>query len=416
MSQLARRAVVLTALLVTGACADRPTPVEPRAADGPLAGPPAAFSVGSAEQARHERLARRLAFALHDPEFRAAVFQTLQQSRIREGKVHFQRFLREDQGRQLHRLATLARDSEAAVSADLANAEPIEIYLPVPAHRRAWQGDGTLLVATAEGDHDAPVAFDLDGNRRVLDPDQPPGIPVIALGRAEVPFAAENGPVAVIVHDQDPDTGSVGDTGTGTIASPTVSPGLYMTYATINSTFEGWLKGAPEFEVHILGQDGGSNTMKSYQCAGESAGIPYQYNQDHTEWRGNVMLFSQAQLDDYKAQHPGQALRILVLEDDDTRCVIKTDSARVAKLFSLIATTYGTLTAGKDTLISVKTFRKAQTLVNILKAFWSLLQSKDEIVGTAIEDSVAREYYSGANWIIKGENTVTRGALRLEMR
>jgi len=412
MSQLARRAVMLAALLVTAACADRPNPVEPRPAEATPAG--SVSSAGSAEQARHERFARRFALALRDAEFRAAVLQTLQQSRLREGKVHFQRFLRDGQGRQLRRLAALAREAEAGVAADLAGAEPLEFYLPVPAHRSAWRGSGELLVATAEGDHDAPVAFDLEGSRRLLDPDRPPGTPVIALGRAEVPFAvAENGPAAVIVHDEDPDTGYAG---TGTSTPPPPSPGLYMTYAKINSTFEGWLKGAPEFEVHILGQDGGTSTMKSYQCAGESAGVPYQYNQDNTEWRGNVMLFSQAQLDAYKAEHPGQALRILVLEDDDTRCVIKTDSARVAKLFSQIATTYGTLTGGKDTLISIKTFRKAQTLVNILKALWSVLQSKDEIVGNAIEDSVAREYYSGANWIIKGENSVTQGALRLEMR
>jgi len=29
---------------------------------------------------------------------------------------------------------------------------------------------------------------------------------------------------------------------------------------------------------------------------------------------------------------------------------------------------------------------------------------------------VAGEYYPGANWIVKGENTVTYGAIRLEMR
>src|SRR5437762_10717219 len=33
--------------------------------------------------------------------------------------------------------------------------------LPVPAHRRAWTGGSDVLVATAIGDHDVPVAFDL---------------------------------------------------------------------------------------------------------------------------------------------------------------------------------------------------------------------------------------------------------------
>jgi len=96
--------------------------------------------------------------------------------------------------------------------------------------------------------------------------------------------------------------------------------------------------------------------------------------------------------------------------------VIKTDSARVKRLFEQIAANYGSLTGGKDTLVSVKTFKKASTLINLFKMLWSVIQSQDDIVGTAIEDSVAGEYFPGANWIIKGENTATQGALRLEMR
>ena len=420
MSPAVRRAVVLAALLITSACADRSTPLEPPAQDITIRGPSGASEIGFTDQARQERLARRLALALRDPGFRAVVFQTLQQSRVREGKVHLQRFLREQQGQQLRRLAELAHESEATITADLAASAPLEIYLPVPAHRRSWWGTADILVATAEGDHDAPAAFDVNGNRSLLDPVRPPSLPVLALGRAEVPFDATGGPQTAVVYDEDPDDGGGstggGDAGGGLNGSVAGTPGLYMTYSRVNASFEGWLKGAPEFEVHILGQDGSSSAMRTYQCAGESAGAPYEYNQDDIEWRGNVMLFSQAQLDTYKAEHPGQALRILLMEDDDTRCVIKTDSARVARFFAQIAASYGSLTGGKDTLISVKTFRKAQTLFNLLKAFWSALKTQDEIVGTAIEDSVAGEYFSGANWIIKGENTVTYGALRLEMR
>jgi hypothetical protein len=409
------RAAALAALLVTAACADRSSPVEPGSQTRPAV-PAGAPSSPADDQPRHERLARRLALALADAEFRRAVFQSLQQSRMREGKVHFQHFLGDPQGPRLHRLAQLALESDDGVAEDLAGAAPLELYLPVPAHRRAWQGDENILVATALGDHDIPVAFDSKGRRQLLDPDSPPDIPVLALGRAELGFDAAAGPSAVEVYDEDPNGGGGSPGETGLNGSLTSSPGLYMTYARINSSFEGWLKGAPEFEVHILGQDEGSNAMRSYQCAGESAGAPYQYNQDETEWHGNVLLFSQAQLDDYKAAHPGQAVRILVLEDDDTRCVIKTDSARVARFFAQIAASYGSLTGGRDTLISVKTFRKASTLINLFKALWSAIKTQDEIVGTAIEDSVAREYFSGANWIIKGENTVTHGALRLEMR
>jgi hypothetical protein len=418
MSQFVRRAAALVALLVTAACAERNSPLEPRATTPP--GAPAAAQAASDEQGRHERLARAFALALQDAEFRATVLKALQQSRHREGKIHLQQFLGSDGGRLRHRLAELAKSVEAELSADLDRSTPLELYLPVPAHRKAWHGDGNLLVATAEADHAVPVAFDTRGNRQLLDPDRPPNVPVIALERAELDFGAVQRPSATEVYDEDPNggggSGGSWDGSGGLNGSVTSTPGLYMTYAKFNSTFEGWLKGAPEFEVHILGQDGSTNSMKSYQCAGEQAGIPYSFNQDDTEWSGNVVLFSQTQLDAYKAEHPGQALRILILEDDDGPCVIKTDSARFARMVSLIVANYGQLTGGRDTLISIKTFRKAQTLLAILKSVWSWLTTQDDVVGIAIEDAVAREYFPGANWIVKGENTATQGAIRLEMR
>ena len=177
------------------------------------------------------------------------------------------------------------------------------------------------------------------------------------------------------------------------------------------------MKGDPEFEVHILGQDGTSTAMKSYQCAGEKAGAPYQYDQNGKEWSGSVMLFSQAQLDAYERDHPGQSVRVFVVEDDDGACAIKSDSTRLSRLFQQLLTGYGTLTGGKaDSLFSIKTFKSGSTLISLLKSVWSLITTQDDVVGNALEDSVAREYWPNANWIVKGENSVTNGALRLEMR
>ncbi len=177
------------------------------------------------------------------------------------------------------------------------------------------------------------------------------------------------------------------------------------------------MKGSPEFEVHVLGQDGTSSTMKSYQCAGEKQGAPYQFDQNSKEWSGSVMLFSQTQLDGYKAQHPGQAIRIFVVEDDDGPCVIKTDSARISKLFQQLLNTYGVLTAGKDTSqTAIKIFKKAMSLLQLFKSGWSFITTQDDVVGNAIEDVVAQEYFPGANWIIKGDNSITNGAIKLQMR
>jgi hypothetical protein len=417
------RPAALSLLLFAAACADRPLPLAPEGAPGRPAGTAAAAPAApnDDERGRHERLARRLALALHDAGFRKDFFRTLGASRVREGKVHLQRFLAGNGGER-RRLAALASEPEGEVARDLDGAAPIEVYLPVPAHRLRWKGDDNVLVATAEADRDIPVAFDGQGRRLLLDPDRPPATPVIALGRAELDFdAAAPVPASCATCDEDPDGGGASASGSpasgGGSATLLTSPGLYMTYAKFTQTFEGWLKGDPEFEVHVLGQDGSSTALKSYQCAGEKAGGPYQYDQNDKEWSGEVMLFSQAQLDAYRAAHPDQNLRILVLEDDDGACVIKMDSTRVARMFQQLVAAYGTLTGGTDTqLFSVKTFTKAVSLLNLFKSAWSVITTQDDLVGDAIQDSVAREFWPGANWIVKGENNLTNGALRLEMR
>src|SRR5438132_3275293 len=56
--------------------------------------------------------------------------------------------------------------------------------------------------------------------------------------------------------------------------------GLYMTQAHFVDDFEGWLKGAPEFEVHVLGQKGQSDSLTDYQCAGEKQPAPYYFDQN----------------------------------------------------------------------------------------------------------------------------------------
>src|SRR5207253_8037029 len=96
---------------------------------------------------------------------------------------------------------------------------------------------------------------------------------------------------------------------------PPTGPGLYLTKAHFVDDFEGWLKGGPEFEVHILGQKGQTDSLTDYQCAGEKQPAPYYFDQNALDWSGRVMLFSKVQLDAYNAAHPGQNIRVFVVED-----------------------------------------------------------------------------------------------------
>ena len=143
--------------------------------------------------------------------------------------------------------------------------------------RTARPGAATsdILVATARDDHEAPVAFDIRGRRRVLSADTPPATPVLALVPVETDFGADSINSCCPGRSRRRRAPPPGP-------PPTPPAGLYMTSAHFVDDFEGWLKGDPEYEIHILGQSGSSDSLTSYQCAGEHAGGSYAFDQnDH---------------------------------------------------------------------------------------------------------------------------------------
>jgi len=398
MCHYTSRAAALAVLVGALACSDRPPGTAPDAPpDGPgilsTAAPP-------------ELLARSLALALGDPAFRAHVKGELDRSPFREHKLPFQRFV-------AGALATMARRTGLA-TAELARAAdraiPLEMYLPVPEHRRIWTGDANVLVATAVADHDPPVAFDVQGNRQLLDPERPPATPVIAVVPVETDFATAPAAIECL---------SCGGffPWPPLPPPPPAVPGLYLTKAHFVDDFEGWLKGSPEFEVHILGQKAQTDSLTDYQCAGEKQPAPYYFNQDALDWSGSVMLFSKTQLDAYNAAHPGQNIRVFVVEDDDTACQIKANRDIVGNLFKAVDGAYKALTAGNDSSNAIaKLFKRANAIQKLWAAVASFINTNDELVGTAVEDAVVGISYPGYNWIVKGENNATNGWLSLGMK
>jgi len=398
MCSYTSRAAALALLVGALACSDRPPGTAPDATAGPAA---------LATATNPELLARSLALALGDPAFRAHVKGELDRSPFREHKLSFQRFLVAGRG---HALAAMAQRSGVA-TADLARtsdgAIPLEMYLPVPEHRRAWKGDANVLVATAVADHDPPVAFDVRGNRLVLDPERPPATPVIAVVPLETDFSTtpeRDACWACVILPPPP-------------PPPPVVPGLYLSKAHFVDDFEGWLKGGPEFEVHILGQKGQTDSLTDYQCAGEKQPWPYYFDQNALDWGGSVMLFSKVQLDAYNAAHPGQNIRVFVVEDDDTACQIKADRNLLNDAIKAVDGAYKAITAGNDSSSwALKTFKRASAFQKLWAALASLINTNDELVGNAVEDAVVGISYPGYNWIVKGQNNATNGWITLGMK
>ncbi|HUL71389.1 MAG TPA: hypothetical protein VLT17_14270 [Gemmatimonadales bacterium] len=394
--------------LVAGAlaCADRQTPTAPPA---DVSGLPA---TSDGEAARAERIAQLLARALQNPEFRAYVKRQLDGSPYREHKLQLQRFIQAGDRQAARAMAQQNGATELSIDEAARSAAPLELYFPVVAHRALWQGDEKLLVATAQRDGDTPVAFDLEGRRHLLNPDHPPRTPVLAVVPVETNF--DRLPIRTEAACPVAETAACSPTGGTTLHD--LGPGLYLTNSHFTQTFEGWLKGDPEYEVHIMGQSGASDSLIRYQCSGEHAPAPYAFDQNTLDWTGTVMLFSQTQLDSYRVQHPGQAFRIVAMEDDDTACEMRVDQDRWSALMNAVGPVYRDITGARDSLTIPKLIKAAKDLQNLLAKAASWIKTNDDLIGTAIQDSVVGEYHPGFHWIVKGEGNVTNGWFNLVVR
>jgi hypothetical protein len=352
-----------------------------------------------------EALARRLARALADSGFREHLHAQLDSSAHPEGKILLADLLTASGGQGLRALGAAGG---ALSAAERLAAEAIEVYLPVPAHRAAWRGGATLLVGTIGADGEIPVAFDPRDRRVLLDPSAPPAIPVIAVVPLESELGRRARPSGAVAAPCE-DCGGSGGGQTG---------GLYMTASHLRESFESWLKGKPEIEVLVLGQQGTSDSLTSYQCGGERAAGSYYFDQNSLDWSGSALLMSRAQLDAYSAQHPGQALRLFFMEDDDAPCQIRANNTDLERLISTVDSLVRGFAGGKDvsggsTGTIYRNFTIAQKIFAVVA---SAIKSNDDLIGNAVEDVVTSERYPGYNWIIKGEDGRTNGYLKLEMR
>ena len=400
--------VAAIVLLALPACADHDSPTSPVTSTRPRPVPPAELGM--------QRLARAFARALAAPSFRTQIHSAILQSPFPEQKVHFQGLLTAANRSVLREVARLSGSSEAEIQNDAANTPGLELYLPVVEHRAKWKGGSEILVATAISDEDLPTAYDTHGRALELDPLHPPAIPVLSLVPVETDFSRRPSRADCTLETCPPTGGGGSSGGTGGGTAPP-APGLYMTYAHTTQSFESWLKGNPEFEVHVLGQLGTTDSLKDYQCAGEHAGGPYVYDQNGNDWSGSVVLFTQSQLDAYRSQHPGQSLRIFMVEDDDGACVIRNGHNTLESILAVVDAAYSVYTGGKDSTAGVlKYFQRARAFQKLLQRLGQLINTNDELVGNAVEDQVVGQFYSGANWIVKGENNVTNGWIKLVMR
>ena len=374
-----------------------------------------------ARRAPRERIARRVALALVDPEFRAYVRRSLDASPFVERKLPFSRFLSAEGSRAGAALARTDGSSAAALTADLTVAGRLEFYFPVPSHREAWQGGDELLVATEVEDHEAPVAFDTKGVRHVLDPRTPPRTPVLAVVPQETDFDSPSALEGAVIAPCDTcDTGGSGGTGTGGTGLPQPSdgpPSLRMTYFSVNKDFEGWLKGAPEYEVHVMAPVSATDTIhyRTLYCIGEHSSK--YWNNDNDSWTGDVVLMSPAELYAYHSTFPQNNYSILAVEDDDTSCEIRVDRDRLSAMIAAVSTAYANYKGARDSLgLNQKTINAARAAYNLIVQIANWFKTNDDMIGIAVANSITGVYSPNADWSWIGESANRYGFVRLELK
>lgn len=421
MRRAAKVTAVLGAVLLAVGCSDseQPDPLAPE-----VSASATATTEQDTEKAALDELTRLVALAMNDQGLRQRVKNDMRESRhTTEHKLPFTDYLHGNSGGVL--LAKMAKESGKSrdeILALLAQVRPLEFYMPVPEHRESWMGGSTLLVASLLEDHTVPIGYTLRGEPVTLDAEGAPATPTLAIVPVETDFSEsldpakfknENdhggasigtyrqgeGPIGLSDYQEPicPQPQGIGDATTtcgGGGGGGTSKPGgLYMTYSYVRDYKEAWTKGAPEIEVHIHGPNSGDQTRgEDLACAGEKSTETFRtFNQDGNTWSGEVLLFTQAQINDYNSKYGG-GFNVMMWEDDDGACQIKTDK-NITQLLQLIAGTAGATAVIVEKPTATSSWIKAGGLfIAAVYSSASWLLSNDDFLGDApqVGTNVAR--------------------------
>ncbi len=283
-------------------------------------------------------VARALALAMADSSIRLQIWSALRTSRMREKKLHLQRFL-------ISRGAPLGAAIEARVALSpgrlnqaIAKLPDLEVYLPHPAHRSAWLGTDNLVVLGTNEPESATrgarvlAASDLHGNNVWVSTANPPDHPVMVVRLAESrfgpdgegppggPFATECPPEVSHCDGEPPppsDPCSLTPYGTS----------LRVCKVWIHNIgqYEGWLAGAPEISALLFSVLPDGTAEVKLGCANEDQSGLQFYNQDNDVWQnvGQFRIGDSAAI--ASANASGRRVAMMLWEDDvGSKCDLHT--------------------------------------------------------------------------------------------
>lgn len=220
----------------------------------------------SEADARLDILAQSLALALNDEQVTTALEKKMTELETREKIQILSQWAKEsiDGASIARRMVSAKRLAKQTASNQVKTEKDVfemmdsfdpllDVYFPVPAHRENWmENREDLLVAYPPQELDdmeweTITAYDLQGNKHLLDAATPPDAPVLVITRCE-----HGGKHEIIGNPILPDQlpcGDCGGGGGGGGGTPPPTWKIRITDIRINNDNEGWPNGSPEIYV-----------------------------------------------------------------------------------------------------------------------------------------------------------------------
>jgi len=245
----------------------------------PTSAPPAtsaAITAPGEEETALRVVARAVALALQDQGLRSRLLNDMRDSRVREHKLEFRRYLRGASGGiLLAKMAARSGLSRSRLLSELDALKPLEFYFPVREHRQSWHGGADLLVAAQLRESDKPIGFDLTGESIALSLDAAPTVPTVVLVPVETDFTAPTSSgtgdaIAVRQTANDCDPSAIqpcgDDPGSGGPGPGPYPTGIFFNQMVVRDFHEPWTRGDPELEVWLSGTQVGLWEEVSIPC------------------------------------------------------------------------------------------------------------------------------------------------------
>jgi hypothetical protein len=412
-------ALFVVALLGLCACADPANRIEGLKTSADIQ--PGTVDPEGGERGALTDVTRLVAVALNNEPARQHLKRDMRAAPFREHKLELVPYLGSKDGRSLLSAMAAANGStEDAVIKEASTVRPLEFYMPVQEHREKWTGKSEVLVVSQLEESSPIVAFDSRGQNVALDRKTAPAQPTLSIIPVETRFDRPMNPATSRnVRDENGDaigtleplevksskliacdeTCKTGDgSNTGSVSS--IPPGLYLEFSRIVDAKEPWFRGDPEIEVHIQGPTdiGTPRYGADLSCAGEHPVDSRKYfDQNEGFWSGRALLFSADEVNSYNRKFT-EGFDVMVWEDDDTECSIKTDSNSLVETIQQTAKAAAAGTAVK--VLAGPVWLRIGTFIATLFSNASWLLTSDDFLGMEVDQTAAGMYYPDATHVL----------------